>query len=195
MRSSTRWILAPFAAITLLVDPSRAGAQNVATTFDGLRPLVKTGDTVEVTGADGRKTTARVGALTESALTLSVRETDRDGRVKYVPKTTLSEKDVTAIRIVHHDSRWNGALIGLAIGAGPLLLVGPTTGNGGGCGSDFNVCPAVALFTGPIGMGIGAWIDGAHNRRTTVYNRGSSKVRVIPMLSKSVVGARVHLLL
>jgi len=191
MRFSTRWILAPLAAIALLVDPSRAGAQSVATSFDGLRPLVKTGDTIEVTGADGHKTTARVGALTETALTLAVRETDRDGRVKYVPKTTLSEKDVTTIRVVRHDSRWNGALIGLAIGAGPLLLVGPITGGGGGCGSDFNVCPAVALFTGPIGMGIGAWIDGAHNRKITVYNRGSSKVRISPMLSKSVVGVQI----
>src|SRR5262249_61313390 len=97
------------------------------------------------------------------------------------------------IRLEHRDSLWDGALIGWAIGAGPLLLVGPLSGGGGGCGSDFNVCPAFALFlTRPIGMGVGAWIDASPKRRTTVYDRRSAPVRLVPALSRSALG--VHML-
>src|SRR5262245_47189104 len=88
------WIMASLAAVTLLARPSWSSAQTVATSFDELRTLVKPGDTVEVTRQDGHKTSARVGALTETSLTLSVRELDRDGREQYVPKSTLSERDV-----------------------------------------------------------------------------------------------------
>lgn len=189
---SVPWILSSVAAVSLFAHPSVAAAQTVATSFADLRTVVKPGDTVEVTGVDGRKTTRRIAALTDTSLTLAVRELDRDGRERYVPKITLFEQDVRRIRLEHRDTVWNGALIGWAVGAVPLLLVVPLSGGGGGCGSDFNVCPGFALLlTGPIGMGIGAWVDASHKRRTMVYDRGRSEVRVFPVLSRSAVGMQV----
>jgi hypothetical protein len=45
----------------VFVAPHQANAQVVATSFEDLRPLVKSGDTIYVTEANGRKTRARLG--------------------------------------------------------------------------------------------------------------------------------------
>ena len=45
----------------VFVAPYHANAQVVATSFEELRPLVKSGDTIYVTEANGRKTRARLG--------------------------------------------------------------------------------------------------------------------------------------
>src|SRR5881397_1922730 len=83
----------------LLVTPHAMSAQVVATSFEELRPLVKSGDTIYVTEANGRKTKARLGELTQSSLELLVRKTGPDGRDAFVPQAHLAERDVRQIQI------------------------------------------------------------------------------------------------
>jgi len=184
------------ALVLIGLDPREASAQLVATTFEELQKLVKRGDTLDVTEASGRKTKGRLGELSPSSLELLVRKTGPDGREAFVPQVRQSELDVMQILLEHRDSLWNGVLIGAAVGAGPWLLTGAlaAASGSGSCGSDSNVCPYVALFTGPIGTGIGALIDASIKRRTTVYYRASgqqSHMQVSPLLSKSVAGVVV----
>lgn len=171
MRRRKAWTSVLLAGISLLVNSSNASTQLVATSFDELHTLVQPGEPIEVTHANGRKMRGRLGELSTSSLELLVRETGPDGRETFVPKATLFARDVRQVRLEHRDSVLNGTLIGAAIGAGPFLLVGAMAAaqGGGSCGSDSNVCPAVAAFTGPIGAGIAALIDASIRQRTTVY--------------------------
>lgn len=97
-------------------------AQDVATSFEQLRALVKPGDTVYVTDASGRRTKGKLGELSAASLELLVRQTQSDGSEKWVPKARLSEGEVRQITRERHDSLWNGALIGLAVGAARVDL-------------------------------------------------------------------------
>ena len=120
-----------------------------------------------------------------------------DGRETFVPQARLSERDVRQILLERSDSLLNGTLIGLAVGAGPWLLAGAiaAAAGGGSCGSDYNVCPYVALYIGPIGAGIGALIDASMKERTTVYFQASARrpsgLQVSPLLSKSAAGIQM----
>ena len=53
------WILVPIVLQMVLAPP--VSAQDVATSFEQLRSLVKPGDTVSVTDASGRRTKGRLG--------------------------------------------------------------------------------------------------------------------------------------
>src|SRR5262245_12708108 len=100
------------AAAFFLLRPPGARAQGIATSFEALQKLVKPGDTLVITTADGKRSTGRLGDLTPSSLTILMREADREGRMAFVPKPALSERDVRQIRIEHRDSNWDGALWG-----------------------------------------------------------------------------------
>ena len=198
-RRARMWILALLMPVPLLVvAPPTVSGQVVATSFEELGALVKPGDTIYVTEANGRKTKARLGELSPSSLELLVRKTGPDGRETFVPQSRLSERDVRQIRLERRDSLLNGTLIGLAVGAGPWLVAGAIAGTGGGgCGSDSNICSGVGLIVGGIAAGIGAGIDALITERPTVYyqapRQGSSGVRVSPFASKSAAGIQMSL--
>src|SRR5262245_41551290 len=90
------------------VAPRQANAQVVATSFEELRSLVKSGDTVYVTEANGKKTRGRLGELTQSSLELLVRKAAPDGRESFVPQSRLAERDIRQIQIERGDSLLNG---------------------------------------------------------------------------------------
>ena len=178
-----------------LVMPRAASGQVVATSFEELRTLVKTGDTVYVTEANGRKTTARLGELSPSSLQLLVRKTGPDGRDAFVPQARLAERDVRQIQIERGDSVLNGTLIGLAVVGGPWLLAcNPATDwcyyNDGA-----NLYRGLALITSGIAAGIGALIDAGIRERVLVYyqapGRQSQSVHLSPFVSKSAAGVRM----
>jgi hypothetical protein len=175
--------------------PHQAHAQVVATSFEDLRPLVKSGDTIYVTEANGRKTRARLGELTPSSLEVLVRKTGPDGRETFVPQSRLAERDVRQIQIVRGDSVLNGTLIGLAVVGGPWLLAcNPATDwcyyNDGA-----NLYRAIALITSGIGAGIGALVDAGIRERVLVYyhpsDRGPSGIAISPFASKSAAGMQL----
>jgi hypothetical protein len=179
----------------VFVAPHQANAQVVATSFEELRPLVKSGDTIYVTEANGRKTKARLGELTPSSLEILVRKTGSDGRETFVPQSRLAERDVRQVQIDRGDSVLNGTLIGLAVVGGPWLLAcNPATDwcyyNDGA-----NLYRVIALITSGIGAGIGALVDAGIRERVLVYyqpaTRGSSGIGVSPFASKSAAGMQL----
>jgi hypothetical protein len=179
----------------VFVAPHQANAQVVATSFEELRPLVKSGDTIYVTEANGRKTRARVGELTQSSLEILVRKTGPDGRETFVPQSRLAERDVRQIQVDRGDSVLNGTLIGLAVVGGPWLLAcNPATDwcyyNDGA-----NLYRMIALITSGIGAGIGALVDAGIRERVLVYyhtpERGPSGIAVSPFASKSAAGVQL----
>jgi hypothetical protein len=179
----------------VFVAPHQANAQVVATSFEELRAIVKPGDTVLVTEANGRKTRARLGELTQSSLEILVRKTGPDGRETFVPQSRLAERDVRQIQIDRGDSVLNGTLIGLAVVGGPWLLAcNPATDwcyyNDGA-----NLYRMIALITSGIGAGVGALVDAGIRERVLVYYqtpaRGSSGIAVSPFTSKSSAGMQL----
>jgi len=179
----------------VFVAPHQANAQVVATSFEELRAIVKPGDTVLVTEANGRKTRARLGELTPASLEILVRKTGPDGRETFVPQSRLAERDVRQIQIDRGDSVLNGTLIGLAVVGGPWLLAcNPATDwcyyNDGA-----NLYRMIALITSGIGAGVGALVDAGIRERVLVYYqtpaRGSSGIAVSPFASKSATGMQL----
>jgi len=180
----------------LLVMPRDVSGQVVATSFEELRTLVKSGDTIYVTEANGRKTKARLGELSQSSLELLVRKTGPDGRDAFVPQSRLTERDVRQIQIERGDSVLNGTLIGLAVVGGPWLLgCNPSTDwcyyNDGA-----NLIRVIALTTSAIGAGIGALVDAGIRERVLVYYQAagrSSGFHLSPFVSKSAAGVQMSL--
>jgi hypothetical protein len=179
----------------VFVATHQANAQVVATSFEQLRPLVKSGDTIYVTDANGRKTRATLGELTPSSLEILVRKTGPDGRETFVPQSRLAERDVRQIQIDRGDSVLNGTLIGLAVVGGPWLLAcNPATDwcyyNDGA-----NLYRMIALITSGIGAGVGALVDAGIRERVLVYyhtpERGPSGIEVSPFASKSAAGMQL----
>jgi len=181
----------------LMAPPLPASGQVVATTFADLPALLKTGDTIDVTGADGRRTTGRLGELSAASLEILVRRTQPDGRDIFVPKARLSEDDVRQVRLHRRDSVWNGTLIGFAPGAaiGVLMLF---AGAGCDCYTIESRAP-IALTTlavaGGIGAAIGAAIDASIVERSTVYVRASARrpasLQASPLVTRSAAGVRM----
>jgi hypothetical protein len=181
----------------LFIAPYEVSAQVVATSFEELRTLVKSGDTIYVTEANGRKTKARLGELTQSSLELLVRKTAPDGRETFVPQSRLAERDVRQIQVDRGDSVLNGTLIGLAVVGGPWLLAcNPATDwcyyNDGA-----NLFRMIALITSGIGAGIGALVDAGIRERVLVYYQApgsrSSSVHISPFVSKATAGLQMSL--
>jgi hypothetical protein len=185
------WISLPL----VFVAPHQANAQVVATSFEELRSLVKSGETIYVTDANGKKTRGRLGELTQSSLELLVRKAAPDGREAFVPQPRLAESDIRQIQIERGDSVLNGTLIGLAVVGGPWLLAcNPATDwcyyNDGA-----NLYRGIALITSGIAAGIGALIDAGIRERVLVYyqppGQRSSGVQVSPFASKSAAGMQL----
>ena len=167
-------------------------AQDIATSFEQLQGLVKPGDTVDVTDASGRRTKGKLGELSATSLELLVRQTQSDGSEKWVPKARFSEGEVRQITRERRDSLRNGSLIGLAVGGG-LALALVKGGHCRSCSEPETVYPGALLLVG-LGVGIGAVIDALNFERTTVYltpGQRSSRVQVLPFLSKSAAGAKM----
>lgn len=89
------------------------------------------------------------------------------------------------------DSRWNGALIGLAIG---VALPAASAAN-----ATADPYPALAAipFMGGAGLGVGMLIDGMINRRVEVFSAAPTgsraRVEVRPMLRGGTKGATLSL--
>ena len=150
--------IAALVVAAILTLAGHAEAQELAGTFDQLRVLVETGDRIRVvdtTGQDIRGTIAAIGA---ASLTLESGGTRRD----------LAERDIATIHQRRPDSLANGALWGLAAGAGLGLYGGIALS---GIGSSAAIIPIFTLLYGGIGAGIGTGLDALLSAERVIYAR------------------------
>ena len=172
------------AAGLLLISPLRASAQGTATSFEQLRVLVRSGDTITVREAGGVETTGKVESLSSTSLLLNAAGTRRE----------LREPDVTEILQRRQDSLGNGALLGLVIGAatGGTFLAVVCSREDEDCGGAREVLAFVGVYAG-IGTGIGVGFDALIVGRQVVYQKqvGRVSLGVTPLLTRGRTGAAV----
>ena len=148
--------LAFFAFLSAM--PAAASAQELAGSFEQLRVLVKTGDTVRVTDKSGEEARGAIVDLSSSSLVLRVHDAQR----------TFLERDIAAIHQRRHDSLANGARWGFIVGAGLGVFAGAVVASeyrdGGGA-----LIPLLALTYGGMGAGVGAGIDAMHPSNQVIF--------------------------
>jgi hypothetical protein len=138
----------------MVVTASPANGQEVATTFEGLRQIVRLDASVLVTDSRGVTHKGRLASLSASSLQL------RQGPG---PWTAFAERDVNNVAAVRRDPLWNGMMIGFAVGATPVALVG------GAASAPASEVAAVAAGYGTIGLLTGLLIDVVNKESITVY--------------------------
>ena len=144
--------------LLLTVPAAATEAQELAGSFEQLRVLVKTGDTVRVTDGSGQDVRGSIVDLSASALSLRVNGERR----------TFSERDVAAIHQRRHDSLANGTKWGFAVGAGLGVLAGAVIASEYESGGTAFI-PLLALTYGGLGAGVGAGIDAMHPSDQVIF--------------------------
>ena len=163
--------------LTVMAVTSVAHAQGIAGSYEQLRLLVRTGDTLSIVDANGNEATGKILDLSSSSLALQI----KGSRVE------MLEGDVRTILQRRQDSLGNGALWGLGTGASLGFLAGSQFG-GPGLGT------IVALVYGGVGAGVGVGIDALIAGRQVIYAKpgaSSTRVRVSPLLSRDRHGAQL----
>jgi hypothetical protein len=162
-------------ASVLVLTSSLAHAQQLAGTFDQLRVLVKTGDTLTITDASGHRVRGKLVDLSMSSLVLEASGARR--RFQDIEVGTIEKRG--------SDSLKNGALIGLSIGAGVFgSAIAAATGDAG-------FAALGALVYGGIGAGIGVGFDALVEGPRVIYAAtpsGSRAFQIAPILSRSRKG-------
>jgi hypothetical protein len=171
--------------VVLLAIPLQA--QTPAGTFEELRDSLKLKEqeNIEVTEESGEKYKAKIAAVSEDKIIITV-----DGQ-----RREVTESQVREIRHRRPDKWWNGMLIGLGAGIASAVVAVPTV-----CGLNDDECTIIAAavflptFAG-IGMGAGAAIDYAIKKHETVFARPTTgtnrNLRVSPILGKKTAGVNV----
>ena len=183
-------------ALVLVLAPVQARAQLIATSFDELQTTLEQGDRIEVTTARGDRLTGDVLEVSAAGLELRIKTPRPEAATPAAAQRRLVENDVKQIVIEHRDRLWNGTLIGLAVTAFPgivTIAMGLSAADEG-YSTGAEVAGAGIVILG-IGAGIGAAVDAAIHRRTTVYLRlpaqRSSRISVAPLVSRTAGGMRV----
>jgi hypothetical protein len=154
--------------LILVAFSGTARAQAPAVSLHELGVLV--GARVEVMHSGGSVFKGQLIEASETGLLLKRRGDGREVR--------LAASRIEEVSRRLGDSPWNGALIGAALGAAPLIILSAASHTSGG-----NAIYVSALFGG-IGAGIGAAIDASLQRKKTVLFRGAAPpVAVAPMLT------------
>jgi hypothetical protein len=147
----------------LVAVPSQSSAQRAATSFDQLSLLIEAGDTITVRDSNGAETTGKLDSLTAHGLTIV-----SDGRPQ-----EWGDGDVSRIFQRKQDSLANGALWGLAGGAGAYGVLAAIVCSGGDCEEpDATVAAALAVYAG-LGAAVGVGIDALITRRHMIYEQPS----------------------
>ncbi|HEX5110990.1 MAG TPA: hypothetical protein VFV95_21210 [Vicinamibacterales bacterium] len=96
-------------------------------------------------------------------------------------------REVAVPKASGRDSLWNGAIVGAGIGAMAGLAFGVLREDGCRACAGFNQPLVYGSLFAAVGAGVGAGIDAMFARAAPVKS-GSSRVRVLPLLSKEVRG-------
>jgi hypothetical protein len=135
--------------------PFTTEAQEVASSLDQLRQLVKVGDTVIVTDLQGRQIRGSIAEISSSSL----------GLIVGGARTDFSESDLDTVS--RRDSRWNGTLWGLAIGAAVGLSFEKSLSHEYGR-DDIGYGSVVVPFAG-LGASVGFAVDAMIKGRRIIY--------------------------
>jgi hypothetical protein len=158
-----------------------AQAQELASSFDQLRVLVKVGDRLTVTDTSGQIATGRLMRLAGTSLEVEV-----DGVAQLV-----AQDRVSTIRLRQPDSLANGAKIGFAIGAGLGALVGVAIANDFGSPG---AIPGIILVYGAMGAGIGVGCDGLVSGNRVIFSRPTPQaagLRAAPIVGSGRRGVQL----
>ena len=149
-----------FVALALLTTATSAQAQEIATSFDQLRVLVKPGDTVTVTDSSGHENKGQVLAVSATSLEVTV-----DGA-----RRSWAESQVRMVSEQRHASLGTGAKWGFFIGAGLGALAGvAAAAEGYSGGESVSFAFFAAGIYGGIGAGIGVGVSALIRRSEAVY--------------------------
>jgi hypothetical protein len=181
-RTITTQRLAAFALLFVLA-PAPGRAQEVASSFDQLRVLVRPGDRVRVTESSGRELNGVVDRLADSSLTLVIDGSER----------TLQENDVVRIRQRTHEKVASGARNGFFAGAALGVLAGLAVKGEVGSAA---IVPFSAAIYGGLGAGIGAGIGAMIEGHRIIYDssaRRSTSLAIAPVIARERKGVAVLL--
>ena len=163
-----------------LLAASPVNGQEVATTFEELRRIVRIDESISVTDSAGATHKGRLASLSASSLQL------RQGSG---PSATFTERDVNNVAAVRSDPLWNGMLIGFAVGAIPVALVG------GAASASPSEVAAVAAAYGTIGLLSGLLIDVVNKQTIPIYIHApqsrSLRLRLAPLYSSRRLGLQL----
>jgi hypothetical protein len=158
-------------------------AQELASSLEQLRVLVRPGDRVRVTDTSGREMKATIDRLSASSISVIV-----DGSSR-----TLEEREILKIRQRKDDRLSDGARSGFIAGAAVGLLAGLSLREYGG--NTFVV--TAALLYGGIGAGMGVGIDAMVTHDRTIYDArvrsSSANISVAPMMTPERKGVALSL--
>ena len=178
-------------ACLVLSSASAVQAQEVATSFEQLRVLVKPGDRVTLTDAAGVETRGKILAFSPSSLAVEVGGVTRD----------FAESDVNRVRQRRHGSLARGAKWGLAAGLGlsAFAAIGIATEDEW---DDYNgtktvtIIGGTALFAG-LGVAAGVGVSALIRRDHDLYIRGGvarqGQVTLSPVLTADRKGMAISL--
>ena len=163
----------PLLILTLAATP--IAAQTPATSFAGLQPLVKVGQTLNVSDDQGRVTRGKLVSISGGQL--------RIRRPRFFLGTearTFSERSVTRIGL--KDSSWNGALLGAVAGVGLSFSLLHN------CDDRCLLLATAAPFIVIGGAGTGIAIDDSHTRVVYENSGQAGRFTVTPLIQPKRVG-------
>jgi len=156
-----------------------AGAQELASTFDQLRVLVKAGDVLTITDATGGQTSGTLTALTSSTLGIDAKDGPR----------SFSEADVSTVRQQRHGDLAKGAKIGFGVGAGFGVLGAMAVGVG--CRNCAGLALSILGVYGAMGAGVGVGISAMTTHQQVIFSRAPAatrRVTVAPLVTRERQG-------
>lgn len=182
-----RPLVATCAISILLGMPGTAASQAPA---DEIRGRVKTGQKVSITDDQGREFKGRLSELSTAGLSILMA-----GERTEIPYDAIVRIDRP------HDSLANGALIGLAAGAG-LGFAALISEENSACGPEEWFCSdpdggdyaLVTLIMGGLGSAVGVGVDALIRRERSIYRRGGGpRITVSPALGRNARGAALSI--
>jgi len=151
------------------------GAQELASTFDQLRVLVKAGDVLTITDASGRQTSGTLTGLTSSTLAIDATDGPR----------SLSESDVSTVRQHRHGDPAKGAKIGFGVGAGFGVLGAMAVGVS--CRDCAGLALSIVGVYGALGAGVGVGVSAMTTHQQVIFSRAPAatrRVTVAPVVTR-----------
>jgi hypothetical protein len=180
MRVDQKWLAA---AVWVLLLPIPARAQEVASTLEQLRVLVRPGDNLAVTDAAGQELRGKVFELSSTSLVMETRGQRHE----------FFGDDIRRITQPHHADLGTGARWGFGVGASfGVLMMATMYGECRGCAT-WAIANAVAV--GGVGASVGVGIAASITDQRVIYSRPSRpvKVAVAPLIDRERQGISVSL--
>lgn len=170
-------------AVACLLTVAVSSAHAQSPTFSAVFTQVQPGETLTLTHTTGQQLTGKLVDGSATSLKLSINGATRE----------FLGTDVR--KVVRRDSAKNGALIGLAVGAVPGIVLGGLFMTY--CENEASSCPSAPLILGAMtglgGMLAGYEIDRHINRVLFESPKRTAAVRVAPLLARDRKGVAVSL--